>query len=310
MESGFASVKIATAAVVDILKQEQEENEEELLRREEQDLLLAIGVRETEILDYIPFESITRLMTEAALRARIVQEDFFFEIYWANPAFVMANETRRPRQQRAFESIYWWTIRYPNLRDDARIRNSFKADYRITLRAFTELVDELKGRPEYAGSQAKDGYPVEIQVAVVLWRFANSMFGFRVMQETLGISDGSYTNFTDRFISAMQVVSHKYITWPKDDLVRTREIAEGFIIKSTREKPRLPSVIGAMDGKLVVIQKHARYSDFYHELKLTRWCLGRTNDARGFRSSALYKRMLRISERMCMDRTVVIAGTV
>ena len=78
MESGFASVKIATAAVVDILKQEQEENEEELLRCKEQDLLLAISVRETEILDSIPFESITRLMTEAALRTRIVQEEIFF----------------------------------------------------------------------------------------------------------------------------------------------------------------------------------------------------------------------------------------
>ncbi|KAI7860805.1 hypothetical protein BDC45DRAFT_529429 [Circinella umbellata] len=162
MESGFISVKIATAAVVDILKQEQEENEEELLRRKEQDLLLAISVRETEILDSIPFET----------------------------------------------------------------------HYRITLKAFIELVNKLKGRPEYASSQAKDGYPIEIQVTVMLWRLANSMFGFRVMQETLGISNGSYTNFTDRFISAMQMILLEHEKLLKDSWSRALKKSLGFQVSS------------------------------------------------------------------------------
>ncbi|KAG2219141.1 hypothetical protein INT45_000513 [Circinella minor] len=117
------------------------------------------------------------------------------------------------------------------------------------------------------GSQLSGGFPLFIQVATVLWRFANSSFGFRVMEMALGIKDGSYNNFTNRFLGAMKHVSEQVITWPVNDREQALEIADGFRGRGTAEEPRLSGVIGAMDGKLVVNHKPASRGNLYVDHK-------------------------------------------
>lgn len=226
--------------------------------------------------------------------------------------------------------------------------DSFKSHYRISLQVFNLLVDELAQLPEYTGSQTHpNSYPVHVQVAVVLWRFANSHFGFRIMRETLGISDSSYNNFTNRFNNATVRIGKRVITWPKNDLERTRRITQGFHLGGC-DQTRLPGGIGAMDGKLVVIQKPSKNGDMYVDRKNhasisllavcdadTRsrwssqaklaiiwrqysacwlkslsmlWLLGRAKDARAFTGSKFYRNLMHDPEQMCMEGSYIVAG--
>ena len=51
--------------------------------------------------------------------------------------------------------------------------------------------------------RARGDIPVEIQVAAVLWRSTNSLFGFRLICALLNIPEILLNNFTDRFVKGM-----------------------------------------------------------------------------------------------------------
>lgn len=108
---------------------------------------------------------------------------------------------------------------------------------------------------------------MEIQVASILWRFSITHFGFRIAHVHLGIPAGSYHNFTVRFLDAMIRISKNKIKWPIDDPERADEIAEGFASLGGRSELKLNKVLGAIDGKLVVIQKPSVNGNSYVDRK-------------------------------------------
>jgi hypothetical protein len=133
--------------------------------------------------------------------------------------------------------------------------------------SFEWLVNRCSNHPRFLGSQARGGIPVEIQVATVLWRFSSTHYGYAQARRTLGISDGSYGNFTKRFLDAMIDASADLIQWPTNDPIASNNIAQGFSDLSTPVKKILPNVVGAMDGKLVVIQKPAKDGNAFVDRK-------------------------------------------
>ena len=48
------------------------------------------------------------------------------------------------------------------------------------------------------------------------------------MEKTLGITVGSYNNFTNRFIKAMRRIGERVITWPIHNTQRALQNAKGF----------------------------------------------------------------------------------
>ncbi|KAG2215837.1 hypothetical protein INT45_002906 [Circinella minor] len=200
---------------------------------------------------------IATLILHASIAMPLINQDIFYEIYISSPLFMA----------QSWECHSYWTSFHPSLSDEEERRSSFKAHYRITLETFNNLIRKLSSCEEYMGSQLHGRFPLFIQVATVLWRFANSMFGFRVMEMTLGIKDGSYNNFTNRFVDAMKHVGEQVIIWPVNDRERALEIANGFRGRGTAEELRLSGVIGAMDGKLVVIHKPASRGNLYVDRK-------------------------------------------
>jgi hypothetical protein len=95
---------------------------------------------------------------------------------------------------------------------------------------------------------------LEIQVAAVLWRLSNTHFGYRLAEQFLGITAGSYARFTDRFITAMSDLLDEFVNWGVHDVETARRKAAEF---EDVDMPgvRLSNVIGAIDGKLIAIQK-------------------------------------------------------
>lgn len=144
----------------------------------------------------------------------------------------------------------YWLEKHPNFTND-----DYRDHYRKNRDSFEYLVRECSRCPEYFGSITRRGYSVEIQVASILWRFSNTHFGYRIAQVHLGIPAGSYCKFTNRFLDAMIRISNNVIKWPITDISRANSIANGFASLKGRSEYKLNRIIGAVDGKLVVIQK-------------------------------------------------------
>ncbi|OAD68359.1 hypothetical protein PHYBLDRAFT_173357 [Phycomyces blakesleeanus NRRL 1555(-)] len=114
----------------------------------------------------------------------------------------------------------------------------FKEHYRITLSTFETLVNILLGTELYRRCDESELVrPVWKQIAVVLWRFSNTHFGYRMAKNKFGCSHGSYNNFTDQFILAMSsIVIDNSITWP-NMVEQTLEITTGCRSKNQETVP-------------------------------------------------------------------------
>lgn len=179
-----------------------------------------------------------------------------YEIYNNSPSRLFRSVRRK--QDRLDFTEQYWTQKHPFLKTD---ENLFKCHYRVSVSTFEWIVRKASEATEYSGSQLRNGIPVEIQIALVLWRFANTHFGFRIAEINLGVSAGTFNNITNRFVDFMFRISASVISWPYNDSARAIGIANGF--KNLGENQRLDNTIGAMDGKNFVIQKpHVRGNDY------------------------------------------------
>ena len=95
----------------------------------------------------------------------------------------------------------FWTNIFPYLNDNSRY-NSFKSHFRINRSTFNQLLNILSRHKNYQSSPFKCQTPIEIQVAIVLQRLANPI-GYRQIEQTFGISQGSITHFTKRFLETI-----------------------------------------------------------------------------------------------------------
>ncbi|CAG8576222.1 4179_t:CDS:2 [Paraglomus occultum] len=165
---------------------------------------------------------------------------------------IRAPKTLRPKTDG------FWTNIYPNLNDDS-LTNGFKSHFRITKTTFHRLLNTISNHPVYQSNPFKPQTPIEMQVAIVLQRFANPM-SYRELETSFGISQGSVENFTKRFCIAVLKNLQYAIKWPTDQSMQ--EVVEGFAPPEFRNP--IPNVIGAIDGSHIPIQRpqveyHQRY---------------------------------------------------
>ncbi|KAI8328336.1 hypothetical protein BC941DRAFT_477031 [Chlamydoabsidia padenii] len=168
-----------------------------------------------------------------------------------SPLFVI----RRPRQNRPRQNGFW-ELNHPNLTDDGNEGDAFKRHYRVGLATFTWLVNSLEVNPVFAQDNPRS-IPIHIQVATVLWRFGNTHVPFRLAEVLLGISTGSYRNFTERFFTALNERHKHQIHWPTTQEELNATMGGFACIEESEFETSLwlPNVIGALDGKLVRIHK-------------------------------------------------------
>ena len=259
------------AVMEEIIRIDEEfDLEEEMLEQE-----VAIA-EENIIADYARLEgnydvySLFQLwVRETILHATtLINYDIFYYIFISNPGMMTRESHRRVvRTERMDTYETYWTIKHPNLNDDRNSRHSYRAHYRVNKSTFEWLVNRLSRCAAYLGSILRGGYSVEVQVACVLWRFANTHFGYRIAETYLGVTAGSFNNFTNRFIDAMLEITPELITWPIEDRQRALNNAREFAELGGPGATRLSGVLGAIDGKLVVIQKPAINGNAYVDRK-------------------------------------------
>ncbi|KAL0087496.1 hypothetical protein J3Q64DRAFT_1885461 [Phycomyces blakesleeanus] len=203
--------------------------------------------------------AINELYLQQTLKAmKLINQDIFFLIYIGSVSMIQERVVIR---RRANQGTYrWWTIDHPNLTDEETGERAFKTHYRITRSTFENLVNLLKNTAAYSRftDEQRSTWNVAQQVAVVLWRFCNTHFGYRIAKATLGVGHGSYNEFTVRFINTMtKEIANKVIVWPST-IQKQREIANGFATRTSTSihgHDHLKDVVGAIDGKLVQIEK-------------------------------------------------------
>ncbi|OAD67145.1 hypothetical protein PHYBLDRAFT_151751 [Phycomyces blakesleeanus NRRL 1555(-)] len=146
-----------------------------------------------------------------------------------------------------------WYVCHPTLTDDLG-SNSFQLQYQMSHANFELLLNIVSQHQVYEMASNNNSYPIEIQVATVLWCFVNTHFGYCLTEQFLGVSAGSYTQFTMRFITAMSDYSDKFVNWRVyDSETGARRAAE--FEQPERHGVSLSDVIGAIYGKLISIQK-------------------------------------------------------
>lgn len=172
----------------------------------------------------------------------------------------------RPTNNSSFSNLQYWQITHPYLTDDDNPHTSFRAMYRMNRASFEKLVNDLSQHPEFQFT-AHNATPVYIQISAAIWRLANSHIGYKTMNVGWGVSNGSYINFFRRFLIALEGVYGRLISWPTD-IAKVRRVHQAF------ENPpgentsrRLPNVIGAIDGKNVIIETPREQPEMWRDRK-------------------------------------------
>ncbi|CAG8596177.1 2468_t:CDS:2 [Scutellospora calospora] len=155
----------------------------------------------------------------------------------------------RTSQQRRPKTVGFWVDVFPYLTDNEGY-NSFRKHFRITCATFSTIVSRLESHPAFSAT-ASNATPVWKQIAIVLWHLANGT-GIRILEQTLRVSQGSVSNFTDRFLEALLDLESDRIAWPRG--ARLAAIIQGFECEEIGlENKKLPNVIGAMDSSHIPI---------------------------------------------------------
>ncbi|KAG2193632.1 hypothetical protein INT47_007464 [Mucor saturninus] len=248
------------------------------------------------------------------------------------PIFMMGEHVERTRTVISTDGrcesrrYHFWKLEHPFLNDNDKNQvSSYRASYRMGKRAFEHLVNELSAHEEF-NLVASNTIPIYIQVATVLFRLANCHIGYRQAYMLLGVSSGSYNNFTTRILKAIKDQLGYLLTWPSEP-ARANAIAVGF---GSNTGDILNGVIGAVDGKNFIIHQPSpptvgamfRDRKNNYSVKLTAVCdsvlrftyirvgdSGRTHDAAAFRSSDIASEILRHPDNHFPDNTFMIGDS-
>lgn len=299
--------------------------------------------------------SISELLIAERLQYGYIASDFqsqFGVAITSLPIFFGGEYVERTRTvvgadgRRESRRYHFWKLEHPFLNDDDENQvNSYRATYRMSKRAFEHLVNELSLHEAF-NLVAPNTIPIYIQIATALFRLANSHIGYRQAYMHLGVSYGSYNNFTKRTVKAIKGRLGHLVAWPTDP-EEAGEVALGF---GSNDGRRLSHVIGAVDGKNFKIHKPSgeaggmfrdRKNDY--SVKLTAVCdselrftyirvgdsgivtkaknlkntnmlicinlSGRTHDAAAFTSSDLFRTILANPETYFPGRTFLVGDS-
>ncbi|CAG8523770.1 257_t:CDS:2 [Cetraspora pellucida] len=206
-------------------------------------------------------------------------------------AFSLLN-TRAQCQLRPKTGGFWIEV-FPFLVDREGY-NSFRRHFRINLATFQAIVAYLETHPRLANG-------VEI----------------RMLEQTLGVSQGSVSHFTDRFLKALLDLENDLIAWPQGSRFENSEAEFG--------NPKLPNVIGAMDGSHIPIHppsengvRYVNHKNFHsinllavvdHEGCFTYIHAESVHDARVFYCSSLFHEISSNAELWVPGGTYIITDT-
>lgn len=156
---------------------------------------------------------------------------------------------------------------HPNL-PDVEGQGTFKGYYWMHRSTLEYLVNRLSQHPVYQ-QDAVNAWSAWLQICTAIWRFANQHVGYREAEQFLGISHGSYHNFTMRFIQALEDMEGHRVAWPTD--AQVAEVAEqfqyGLLGSDFSGRGGLPDCVGAIDGKSVRIHKPAGFGGRFLDRK-------------------------------------------
>lgn len=180
-----------------------------------------------------------------------------------HPSFQNHRVPQNPR----LKPTDYWTTTFPSYTDSADDGNSFSHHFRIKRSTFNFIVSKMQAHPIYRSENAPvNKTPVYRQIATALWRLANHTT-IRQMEQTLGFSQGSIANFTDRFCIALIDTFGSQIVWPKSE--SALQVADGFANTRRRagKSVYLTKAIGAVDGSHIRIKVPTEYRNVYYNRK-------------------------------------------
>lgn len=94
----------------------------------------------------------------------------------------------------------------------------FRRNLRVNPNTFDELVERIKDHPEFSNQSTAEQYPVEIQLAIALYRFGHDGNAASVegIAQWAGVSAGMVVKSTYRVIIAFLALHDSVIHWPSD----------------------------------------------------------------------------------------------
>ncbi|XP_017468561.1 PREDICTED: uncharacterized protein LOC108360678 [Rhagoletis zephyria] len=216
-----------------------------------------------------------------------------------NEDLLITLSSHRGSFQRIPKSIEWRSTVLEQF-DEFRFRQML----RMTRNQFSFILSVISASPTFNNSHSLQQYPVDLQLAIVLYRLGSSgeNAAIRKVATVFGVGDGeTIYKITRRVFRSFLVLKTKYISWP--DEAEKREIVE----KTYHE---LPHCIGYIDGTELKLSEapvvnHTVYfskSRVYsikaqvvcdHQLRIRHVAVGHygsVHDARMFRTSALFTR--------------------
>ena len=139
----------------------------------------------------------------------------------------------------------------------------FRQLFRTSRQGFFAVLEQIKDHPVFTNNSACPQTAPAWQLAVALCRLGSNGTGtgVRKMQTIFGIGIGTVGLFTNRVITALLAVKHRWVAWP--DAERRREIGgvmrqEGFLVvlgSSMGQRSRYPRSQGLMERYILTEKK-------------------------------------------------------
>ena len=169
--------------------------------------------------------------------------------------YVMISSMRYLNERNRYPVIDYMNTILMNLPND-----KWKEDVRMTRDAFKLVVDLIKNDQVFHNDSNNKQAPVEIQLAVALYRFGTYGNGASTIQvaKKFGVAVGTTELYTNRVIRALVRLYPYVVTWPKQE--------ERITIKqATRDISGFPNCLGAVDGTHIVLSMRPgkNGSDYY-----------------------------------------------
>ena len=155
---------------------------------------------------------------------------------------------RKPRSIWAYERREFWFQRVLNDFEDENFELHWRTDFRMKFETFMRIVELVMPRLAKQDTQLRRAIPIEKRVAIAIWRLSTGN-SFRSVAKTFAVAKSTAVKISREFCTEIARLSPQFIKFPSS----RRENAQAIEKFKLCYEPKLPQVVGAIDGTHVKI---------------------------------------------------------
>ena len=151
---------------------------------------------------------------------------------------------RKPRSIWAYERREFWFQRMLNDFEDENFEFHWRTGFRMKFKTFVRIVELVMPRLAKQDTQLRRAIPTEKRVAIAIWRLSTGN-SFRSFVKTFAVAKSTAVKISRELAR----LSPQFIKFPSS----RRENAQAIEKFKLCYEPKLPQVVGAIDGTHVKI---------------------------------------------------------